>query len=121
MSIAVLFFAVFLAGPVAYYVLVKQMRAPGELRVLAVLVVSFLVGGVMSGRLKGSGADVDLFMAVTSLLLFWCGWVALLALCTAVVNRRLESGMVKKMVFALGAVATTLPWMGWIAAEWMAG
>jgi lysylphosphatidylglycerol synthetase-like protein (DUF2156 family) len=116
-----LFVVVFIAGPLAFVVLVKQARKLAELRIMVVLVIALMSIGLVAGRMARQPDGLDQFMAITSVVSFWCAWIALIAVLVAMIQRHYPHRTTKRIANATGAMATTLPWMGLYLARWIAG
>ena len=111
------FLVTFVAGPAAFWVLARQ--EPTRSRFLGLWAGTIgLVGLAVALRvwvLPGwPVAGLPIVMAL------WLGWIAVLALAVLAVRTRGVSPRYNRFAFALGAVATTLPWFGLYAAQMMA-
>jgi hypothetical protein len=120
MTVWIIFAIVFAAGPAAFWVLARKEATQGYLVTLWVATLALLAlayGASTFGATLGLPAPVIAFVLVLS---FWMAWVAMLALITLAVRRRVASASVQRTTFAIGAMATTLPWFGLYAARMVA-
>jgi uncharacterized membrane protein len=120
MTLWITFAIVFVAGPAAFWVLSRQQATRGYLITLWVVTVGFMV--VVYGALNFGAtlAIPDLYTGLVVVLSFWMAWICMLALLMLAVQRRVVSPAVHRAAFAIGAMATTLPWFGLYAARMVA-
>ncbi len=115
-----IYFVTFAAGPLAFWALARQKPNRSYFTQLAVLAVVLLVIAVVLPRSVGEDWVTWVYFGVVLLTILWLAWIAVLAMCALAVRRRYGNGRAFRGAFAIGAVATTLPWFGLNLAQLMA-
>ena len=117
MTFVVAFLITFVAGPAAFWVLARQKPTRGYFVLLWLISVA-LVGVAFALRytLLPSMPDSP-YAGLSVTMALWFGWIIVLALGVLAVRTRDIPTRYKRYAFALGAVATTLPWFGLYAAQ----
>ena len=99
------FLIAFVAGPAAFFVLARQPRGRVALWTLSLMAAGLTVAAlVVSRRADGTEAKI------AGLVMLWLAWIAAVALCVQAARRRFA--VYARVINALGAMATTLPWFG---------
>ena len=119
MTLAPTFFLIFVAGPLLFAAMSRQV--PGKRSIALLWAVSgsmvALAWMLQSGSLPlpFSGTVIALFPLVA----LWLAWIAVLALCVLAVRARVDDLKTLRWVRTTAAMATTLPWFGLYAAKMM--
>lgn len=114
------YLATFAAGPLAFWALARQKPEQGYFAQLAVLAVVLLVFAVIVPQGAGQEWLNWIYFGVVILTVLWVAWIVVLAMCVLAVRRRTKDGPAARWAFAIGAIATTLPWFGLNLAQWVA-
>ncbi len=120
MSLWITFAIVFLAGPAAFLLLSRQEATRGYM--ITVWAMTIVLMAVAYGTLN-YGAMLSLpgaYIGLLVILSFWMAWICMLTLIMLAVRRSVTSANVHRVAFAIGAMATTLPWFGLYAARMVA-
>jgi len=117
MKTALIYLVSFAAGPVIFWILARQRPAKGYFTLLCVIAVALMVAANVVPRLAAIEGDTSAYPALTKVMLLWLGWIVVIALCVLALRERLPEGPALRWSFALGAMATTLPWFGLYAAQ----
>ncbi len=120
MILELTFAVIFVAGPAAFWVLSKQDATRRYFIVLWVATVGLLAGAYGIGTY---GINLSLGAFHTGLIVlvaYWLSWIGMLSLIMLAVKRQVASTAVRRVAFAIGAIATTLPWFGLYAARMLA-
>ncbi|MCR9111673.1 MAG: hypothetical protein NXH84_00290 [Rhodobacteraceae bacterium] len=117
MKFVAAFLLTFVAGPAAFWVLARQNPTRGYF-ILLWLVSVALVGVAYALRLWIVPSMPDnAYAGLSVIMALWFGWIIVLALGVLAVRARDIPARYKRYAFAIGAVATTLPWFGLYAAQ----
>lgn len=120
MKLTLTFLVTFLAGPAAFWILARQTPTRGYFRTLFG-VLAALIAAAFALNLWGLPAAPDHPLAGLAVILtMWLAWIVVLALCVLAVRRSASQNSLKRLAFALGAMATTLPWFGLYTAQMVA-
>lgn len=120
MMLELAFALVFVAGPATFWILSKQEATRRYFIVLWVATIGLMAGAYGVGTY---GINLSLGPFHTGLIVvvaFWLSWIAMLSLIMLAVKRQVASPAVRRVAFAIGAMATTLPWFGLYAARMVA-
>ena len=120
MMLELAFALVFVAGPATFWILSKQEATRRYFMVLWVATIGLMAGAYGIGTY---GISLSLGPCHTGLIVvvaFWLAWIAMLSLIMLAVKRQVASPAVRRVAFAIGAMATTLPWFGLYAARMVA-
>ena len=120
MTLELAFAVVFVVGPATFWVLSRQDATRRYFIVLWVATVGLLAGAYGVGTY---GINLSLGPFHTGLIVvlaFWLSWIGMLSLIMLAVKRQVASPTVRRVAFAIGAMATTLPWFGLYAAKMLA-
>ena len=120
MKIALVYLISFAAGPAMFWVLARQRPTRGYFMALCAFAVGLLAMGWAVPRLIAPDAQASPYPDLAVLLLLWVAWIVVIALCTLAARSRLPQGTARRWAFALGAMATTLPWFGLYTAQILA-
>ena len=119
MKLIVTFFIAFVVGPIIFWRLARP--APSRHRIAALLgcavllmVVAFAIATWLAPMLAPSP-----YPGLTVIAASWLSWIVVLAYCALALQFRIESRPARKIIFAIGAMSTTLPWFGLYAAQLM--
>ncbi len=119
MKLALTFFAVFVIGPILFWRLARpapsRHRIAGLMACAILLMVAAFVIATWMAPVYAPSPYPGLAVIVAS----WLSWIVVLAYCALALQYRLKSVTARKTIFALGAMATTLPWFGLYAAQIM--
>lgn len=116
MKEALIYLVTFAAGPTAFWVLARQTPSRWIFALLWVLVIALVALAYVIPGWIGMGPKAGFIMV----FVMWLAWVMVMALCTLAARARLPEGPPQQWAFAIGAIATTLPWFGLYVAQWMA-
>jgi hypothetical protein len=119
MSLLTAFLVTFVAGPAAFWVVARREPSRGNFLSLWIAAVAlvFLALGLQAWVLPGMPDALPVGLAIMTAL--WLAWIVVLATAVLAVRKRDIAPLYKRYAFALGAVATTLPWFGLYAAQVM--
>lgn len=115
------YLASFAAGPAAFWVLARQRAEGFDFALLGLLAVVLTGFANALPRHAGETWRAWAYFDVVILVLLWLAWIVVLALCVQAVRRRLPEGSAHRWAFAIGAMATTLPWFGLLLAQGVNG
>ena len=117
MTLVLTFLLIFVAGPFAYWCLARHRASNGEF--LLLVGVSLTLTGLSFAlpRWAGQAWQNWEYFGAALVAFLWLGWVCIMALSVQAVRRKLPVGRSHAWAFALGAMATTLPWFGLHLAE----
>ncbi|MRU15406.1 hypothetical protein FDP25_08195 [Roseovarius sp. A21] len=120
MSMWLAFAMIFVAGPMAFWVLTRQPATRGYL--VALWAITFGLMALAFG-LANYGISLAIeprLIGLSVILSFWMAWITMLSLIMLAVRRRADTPGVQRVAFVVGAMATTLPWFGLYAAKMVA-
>ncbi len=117
MKSALIYLVSFVVGPAIFWVLARQRPSRGYFTLLCVIALALMVAANVVPKLAAIEGDTSAYPALTKVLLLWLGWIVVVALCALALRERLPEGTAHRWSFALGAMATTLPWFGLYAAQ----
>ena len=120
MILGLTFTIVFVAGPAAFWVLSKQDATRRYMIGLWVVTLALMAVAYGIGTHGMALSITPFYMGVAMLLSFWLAWIAMLALIMVAIRRRGVAPNVRRVTFAMAAMATTLPWFGLYAARMVA-
>lgn len=121
MTLILTFFLVFAVGPATFWMLAKQRPTKRYFVLLWVISIALVVLAIVVVRLSDTVLQPSPFLGLTAILALWFSWITVLALCVLAICQRTRSEGVTRWVFAIGAMATTLPWFGYYVAHMVAG
>lgn len=108
-----LFLISFVAGPAIFWMLARLRPSRGYFVTLWIA-SAVLAGAALSlPRLLGESMTTG----VAVIILFWLGWIMVIALCVLAARTRLTDGTSTRLAFMIGAMGTTLPWFGLYTAQ----
>ena len=108
-----LFVISFATGPAIFWVLARQQPSPGYFAGLWIAAVLLAGGAFLVPSLLG----VTQTTGTALIVMLWLGWIMVITLCFIAVRARVEDRRTLRWAFALGAMATTLPWFGLYTAQ----
>lgn len=111
----------FAAGPTAFWLLARQRAEGFDFALMALLALVLMVLTITLPRYAGEAWRGWVYFDVVLLVLLWLAWIVVLALCVQGVRRHLSEESAQRWAFAVGAMATTLPWFGLLIAQGMSG
>ncbi|WP_371225026.1 hypothetical protein [Roseovarius sp. 2305UL8-3] len=117
MITAVVYLVSFVAGPVIFWGLARRCPSRGYFTLLCVIALTLMVAANVVPKLAAIEGDTSAYPALTKVLMLWLGWIVVVALCFLALRERLPPGTAHRGAFAIGAMATTLPWFGLYAAQ----
>jgi len=120
MSVWLAFAMIFLAGPMAFWVLSKQPATRGYLLALWGITIGLMALAFGLANYGISFAIAPRFIGLSVILSFWMAWITMLALIVLALRRRANAHGAQRVAFVVGAMATTLPWFGLYAARMVA-
>jgi hypothetical protein len=120
MILELAFGMVFVAGPAAFWLLSTQDATRMYVIGLWVVTLGLMALAYGMGTYGMTLSVGPFYMGVTVLASFWLAWITMLALIMLAVRRLGVSRGVRRAAFAIGAMATTLPWFGLYAARMVA-
>lgn len=107
------FLIAFVAGPAVFFVLARRSRGRVALWSLGGMAAGLtLAASILMGRAAGQTAQI------ATLVMLWLAWIAAVTLLVQALRTRLPS--LARVIYALGAMATTLPWFGFYLARMVA-
>ena len=107
------FVIAFIAGPAAFFVLARQSRGRVAVWSLGLMAAGLTISAlVLFERAAGQGAQI------AALAMLWLAWIAAVTMVVQALRRRLPH--MARVLNALGAMATTLPWFGFYFATMVA-
>ena len=112
-----LFTLAFVIGPALFLALDRRPARHGLVALAAsvLVVVSFALRTDAGVRLTS-----DPLATLLSVLFIWIAWVLLMVLVAQALRTRFPSRRAGRVVRAVGAMGTTVPWFGFAAAQMMA-
>ncbi|WP_306151394.1 hypothetical protein [Roseovarius sp. MMSF_3281] len=120
MNLWVIFAVVFLGGPAAFLLLSRRTATRGYMITVWAMTIGLMAlayGALNYGAMLSlSGAHIGLLV----ILCYWMAWICMLTLIMLAVRRQVTSANAHRAAFAIGAMATTLPWFGLYAATMVA-
>ncbi|MFK7939390.1 MAG: hypothetical protein AB8B82_08430 [Roseovarius sp.] len=102
----------FAAGPLAFWTLARHKPEQSYFAQLALLACALLVFAVVVPWGAGQSWLTWVYFGVVILTVLWVAWIVILSMCVLAVRRRTGDGPATRWAFAIGAIATTLPWFG---------
>jgi len=115
MSYFLPYLIVFVVGPLVFLVL---LRVHPSFKFTTILAVAVVVLTITAWAIKQSG-PVGNMMAMLMLLALWLGWISALATCARVICTYYTSQNIRRWSAVIGAMATTIPWLGYSAASYV--
>lgn len=112
---ALLVMAFFVAGPATLVFLVRLKRPQSFYRNMAITAAILTIAAFMIGNNENPNPSMNGFV----LFAFWLAWVLTLAVCVQAICVRFPFGGFPQWSTAIGAMATTIPWLGYAAATIM--
>lgn len=120
MKLVVTFIVVFVGGPLLFWKLARRRPEMTSFSVLMVLALALMALAFGVGRWLVPAYATSPYPGLGAIAMIWLAWVVMLAFCVQAVGLRLRSAPARKAAFAIGAMATTLPWFGLYFAQMMA-
>lgn len=118
-TLAVIFLAVFVIGPFAFFRLIRPRPDAAQLRNLAGLtLVCVALSVALRLGLLGRAGDGRI-IAWTSIGLIWMAWIGILALGAQRIRLAYPDKRTRKWTAIFGGLGTTLPWFGLASARMM--
>ncbi len=121
MTLAFAFLVTFIVGPALFRLLVQRPVSHPYRIVLWSLFVTFSGAAIVSWRVLATHPDESAYMGLATLLALWLAWIVVLALCLLAIRPRAIPYGLDRAAFAIGTMATTLPWFGLYTAEMVLG
>ncbi|MEO3416512.1 hypothetical protein AAFO92_17815 [Roseovarius sp. CAU 1744] len=120
MKLIVTFFVVFVLGPVLFWRLARP--APSRHRIAALMACAILLMIVAFGIATWMAPmyEPSPYPGLAVIVASWLSWIVVLAYCALALRYRIKSRPLQKVIFAIGAMATTLPWFGLYTAQMLA-
>lgn len=119
--LVLVYLASFAAGPAAFWVLARRKAEGIGFALMGLLALGLLLLAYLLPRLAGEAWRSWAYSDAVLLVVLWFAWIVVLALCVQGARHRLPDGHAQRWAFAIGAVATTLPWFGLLIAQGMTG
>ena len=117
MKIVVTFLVVFVVGPLIFWRLARP--APSRHRIaglmasaILLMVAAFAIGTWLVPMMAPSP-----YPGLAVIVASWLSWIVVLAYTVLALRYRVKSQPARKVIFSIGAMATTLPWFGLYAAQ----
>ncbi|KIN74192.1 hypothetical protein [Sulfitobacter guttiformis] len=121
MSLLVLFFIIFIGGPLAFRALMQGGPSPVAFRRLAIFMAVCASTGL---TLRYGFAHLwgrNLLVTGGGIVFIWGGWIGVLAYGAQSLRRMDHSGRMRRLSAVCGALGTTVPWFGLASASLLAG
>jgi len=116
-----LFLFAFGFGPAGFWILTRERASRARIATLSGLAVIVGIIAFAMLRMTPTGDHANWAMGITIVAALWLSWVILVAVCALAARRWIDDHTVQQWTTALGAMATTLPWLGFQTAQMMAG
>lgn len=117
MTLLAAFLVTFVAGPAAFWVVAR--REPSRSYFLFLWAVTLclvcLAFGLQAWVLPSMPDALPVGLAI--MMAIWLAWIVVLALVVLAIRGRNPGPAFNRYAFAIGAIATTLPWFGLYAAQ----
>ena len=120
MTLTVIFLIFFVAGPFAFRLLTRA--DPPSVAALRRLVAMAAGCGLAAFALRyglAAGWGVDLRVTLLGIALIWGAWIGVLAFGAQALRRAHPGLTMRRWTGIIGAVGTTVPWFGLVAASIM--
>lgn len=119
MKLVLTFFAVFVVGPILFWRLARPAPSRHRIAALMACAILLMVAAFAIGHWLVPMLTPSAYPGLAVIVASWLSWIVVLAYCALALQYRLKSHTARKTIFALGAMATTLPWFGLYAAQIM--
>lgn len=120
MKLVVVFFMVFVVGPILFWRLARPAPSRHRIAGLMACAILLMVSAFGIGHWLVPMLAPSAYPGLAVIVASWLSWIVVLAYCVLALQYRIKSDTVRKTSLTLGAMATTLPWFGLYAAQMMA-
>ena len=117
MKLALTFFAVFVIGPILFWVLARPAPSRHRIAALMALALLLMIGAFAAGRWLVPMYTPNPLPGLLTILISWLAWIVVLAYGALALRYRIHAPAGRKFILVIGAMATTLPWFGLYAAQ----
>ncbi len=117
MRLALVFVAVFLAGPLMFWALARRSPTGAYFLMLWLGMTAMVAGAFALNAYILPMAAEPLVTGLQIIALLWLAWIVMLAICVLAIRSSRVGPRTKRWTAAIGAMATTLPWFGLYAAQ----
>lgn len=115
--VLVLFIMAFVIGPALFFALDRVAGRHWPLALVAAVLI--LASFVLRSAAKLT-FEFDVVRTFLSVMFIWLAWVLVMVLAARALRHVASSPRAKRLVRVAGAMATTVPWFGFAAAQMMA-
>lgn len=119
MKLVVVFFMVFVIGPILFWCLARPAPSRHRIAALMAFAILLMVAAFAIGHWLVPMLTPSPYPGLAVIVASWLSWIVVLAYCVLALQYRIKSNTGRKTTLALGAMATTLPWFGLYAAQIM--
>lgn len=120
MTLIVTFFVVFVVGPLLFWKLARRRPSRRRIALLMASALLLVLAAFGTGQWLVPMLAPNPYPGLAAICAIWLAWILVLAYCALALQYRLTSKFARRTIIAVGAMATTLPWFGLSAAQYMA-
>lgn len=117
MTVLQTYLVIFVAGPLAFWVLARRQADRGDFALLLAIATALSLLALTLPRWAGAAWQSWEYFGAALVAMLWLAWIFSLAFSVQALRPRLPAGRARAWAFALGAMGTTLPWFGLQLAE----